>query len=286
VIEVVEGGVVGALCEPDGNVASAAVVLTGSGGGIPIGYAARLAKYGIRALALAYFRAPGLPSRLVEVPVEIVERGVAWLAERSAGLKIGLVGTSRGAELALLAAGLLPQSVGATVAIAPSGFAWYGLDDDDPDALKRPAWTWRGRHVPFLHYAAVATPIDTADGVRLDGCYDVSHYTQAELRAATICIEEATGPLLLLSGNDDHVWPSASFAERIAARMVQHGRGHEVDNVVYRGAGHAFLHREFAPSSVLSRFDWGGDDEADQAAAADAWPRIADFLGGRPVTRS
>lgn len=69
-----------------------------------------------------------------------------WLGEQEgvAGDRTGIVGASRGGELALLAASLFPE-VKAVVGYTPSGIIWEGIGDDGA-----PAWTYRGEAFPYL----------------------------------------------------------------------------------------------------------------------------------------
>ena len=51
------------------------------------------------------------------------------------------------------------------------------------------------------------------------------------------------------------------MAEEIVRHMVDHGRGDDVTNIVYPGAGHAFLVQDFMPppgSGIGQQFDFGG----------------------------
>ena len=108
-----------------------------------------------------------------------------------------VVGSSRGGELALLAASLLPDRVGPVASLVGSGVPG-GRVGPGTDVLE-PAWSlrrragapsWRGRGRP-------RRLLDDADMVA----------------AAEIAVERATGPVLLLSGEDD-----AHVAERAAQR--------------------------------------------------------------------
>jgi dienelactone hydrolase len=253
------------------------VVLSGSGGGVPEGYARRLAGYGLTSFALAYFGVDGLPTSLEEVPVETIEQGItAFRSRLSIAGRVGIMGSSKGAELALLATSLLPDEIGPTVAVAPSNVSWYGLGQSG----HRSSWTWRGDPVPYLPTKLTSYPTRTDVGLRIDRYYDLSRYTQDEIEAATIPVELITTPILLLSGADDHMWPSALMA-RLVARRLEENTKVEVTDVVYPDAGHAFLHREFfANRDVNGRpiWDFGGSAEADAAAATDAWSRIVSFL--------
>jgi dienelactone hydrolase len=276
------GDTVGVVMEPDGGSDSFAVVLGGSIGGIPEPLAGRVAACGITAFALGYFGAPGLPSALVEIPLELPERGIELFRDRYAsGRHLGLVGTSKGAELALLLASQLPDAIGPTVAIAPSCVAWYGVDLSDLASMRRSSWTLSGAPWPFLPLPEGRMPAFTDQGMRTDSCYDLSSYQVDTVDAARIPIEQARGPILLLSGDDDHQWPAASMAGELTRRMERNGRSSDITSVVYPGAGHVFVMREFLPppgSPGSPPFDFGGDAEADSTAAQDAWTRIAALL--------
>src|SRR5215467_11692377 len=142
--EVDEPGVQGVFARPAGEVSFPAVVaFAGSGGGPgpSVGWAALLASRGFATLAISYFGTPGLPRDLVEIEVEVVERAIEWLLRRpDVRLRVGIMGYSRGSELAMLAGALLDH-VEAVVACAPSGVVWNGLDSGGPVSL--PAWTFR-----------------------------------------------------------------------------------------------------------------------------------------------
>ena len=280
--EIRSGDTLGVVLEPAGGSDSVAVVLGGSGGGIPEPLAQRVAENGITAFALGYFGVPGLPSALVEIPLEVPERGIELFRTRfAAGRRVGLVGVSKGAELALLLASQLPDAIGPTVAISPSCVAWYGLDMSDLSAMRRSSWTRRGAPWPFLPLAEDRMPAFTELGMRTDGCYDLADYNAEQIDAARIPIELAQGPILLLAGDDDHMWPSASMATELVNRHNQKGRPADVTNVVYPDAGHAFVMREFMPppgSPGSPPFDFGGSPGADASAASDTWSRVPSFL--------
>jgi dienelactone hydrolase len=84
--------------------------------------ATALAEAGFASLALAYFGVTDLPDRLAEIPVETVERGLLWLRDHPSvgGLRVGLVGSSKGGELALLAASRFSEHLSAVVGFPPA----------------------------------------------------------------------------------------------------------------------------------------------------------------------
>jgi hypothetical protein len=79
------------------------IVLGGSGGGADHDRAALYASHGFAALALAYFRAPGLPRGLVNIPLEYVGSAVDEALARHGAAAQGLRG--RGGDFARRRAG-------------------------------------------------------------------------------------------------------------------------------------------------------------------------------------
>ncbi|HEY3240366.1 MAG TPA: acyl-CoA thioester hydrolase/BAAT C-terminal domain-containing protein [Acidimicrobiia bacterium] len=284
--EVDEGGLQGVLLRPeDGGPYPGVLVLGGSRGGVREELAASLAGHGLACLALAYFGAGRLPPAIVEIPLECVERAAHWLADHPAvtGLPVGVVGGSKGAELGLLAASRFPELIGPVVAIAPASVAFFGLDrqGDDPSAMARSSWSHRGRPVPFVPYPTGAQPVSSDAGLAVAPIYEAALANLEAVSAANIPVEQARGPILLVSGEDDRMWPAARMAEMIVARMAGHGRSADVTHLCYPGAGHRLLGAAAQQPAVGGErmpFDYGGTDEADAGARDDAWEQAAAFL--------
>ncbi len=282
-------GLVGVSFRPAGRGPfSAVLVLGGSGGGLRGAdrAAALLASRGVAALALAYFGLAGLPADLERIPLEYVQRASRWLLGQPyvAGPRIGLMGASRGAELALLAGAQFPE-VGAVIAGAPSAVVWPGLAA--PGAGSVTAWTLGGRPVPALALRAAGAwaqavlhePVVTAPAYRWE------LRDRAAVAAATIAVERTSGPIMLLSGQADAVWPSAELAD-IALQRAARGRfGHGIEHIRYRDAGHLCTAPPGLPAPLVSENPasgrWhahGGTRSGNAAAQADAWLHILSFF--------
>jgi dienelactone hydrolase len=153
-MEVREAGVFGLYaCPPGSGPLPGIVAFGGSGGGMgpTTGWAPALASRGFAVLAIAYFGAPGLPEALIHIEVEVVERAVGWLTDagKTDGDAVGVIGMSRGSELALLASVLL-DGVGPVVAFSPSGISWSGIGAGGP--VESPAWTFSRRRHPLCSH--------------------------------------------------------------------------------------------------------------------------------------
>jgi dienelactone hydrolase len=250
----------------------------GSEGGIAFGrWAARhYASLGYACLGLAYFGAPGLPPHLADVPLEYFGEALSWMKQRpevDAGA-IGVVGVSRGGELALVLGATFPE-VKAVIAHVPSGVVW-------PAETVGGAWTLGGQELPYVPPTGAApergTPAYTA---MLDAA------APAALDAATTRVEKVHGPVLLLASADDQVWPSCRLAGIAMDRLTraEHAAAFGDDLVCYPAAGHV-VPNPGLPTTDLSvitlpdhtSFAAGGTPAGTARAARDGFERRRAFL--------
>lgn len=270
-------GVVGHLFLPASKEKLPAVIVVGGSEG---GYesaafrAMLIASHGYAALAVAYFRAEGLPSELVAIPVETIRRACDYLSHRAEidGGRIGIVGSSRGAELALLAASAF-STIKAVVAYSPSNSSWAAL----ARGPQRAAWTRNGEPVPFVPNPPTGLvsgfkQMTSAPPPNLQGL--ILSYSHAVERAS-IPVEKINGAILLLAGKDDKVWPSSAMADVIIARLKEHGFRHPAEQISFDDAGH-LINFPFLPTP--SRVQLGGTPEGLARADAESWKRVLEFV--------
>lgn len=277
VLTVAEHGIAARYYEsgPGSEQSRAAIVIVGgSDGGFPAERLARsLADAGHPTLAVAYFSGrgagiPGLPTRLQRIPLESVQRALDWLAARTRR-RLALIGESRGAELVLLIAARRPDLAG-VVAFAPSSAVWQAptMALDEPAA---PAWTEGGR--PLAYLQDDRTPeLAIAD-----------RFARTLARGpgdAAIPVAAIRARVLLVAGEDDRIWPSATMADAIAADARRSGHP-DVTVLRYPSAGHLLM----GPGPGLSRLvgsgyvvEFGGTDDGNRAARDDAWAKTLAFL--------
>jgi dienelactone hydrolase len=276
-IDVHEDGLVGRLFLPAGTRKSAAIVLLGgSEGGLETG-AARgmlLASRGYVTFAVAYFRAQGLPNQLTSIPLETVRQACVYLSRRGEvdAQRIGIIGSSRGAELAL-AASMFPQ-LKAVVAYAPSNASWAAIVSGPQQA----AWTFNGQPVPFIPNP----PAELITGFKqmtaglpprnLQGL--ILAYAHA-VALAEIPVERMNGPILLISGREDRLWPSTAMADLVIARLKEHGVVRTSEHIAFGDAGH-IINFPFLPTSTRTQL--GGTIDGLARADAESWKRVLAFL--------
>jgi dienelactone hydrolase len=291
VVEAVSGdGLIGMYFRPLGDaVFPAAVVVGGSGGGL-LGAdttGALLASRGIASLALAYFGLPGLPPGLAEVPLEYFASAIRWLAMRSeVDGNPAVIGASRGGELALLL-GATFTDVGAVVASAPSSVVWGSFGPGS--GPKVPAWTLEGRPVPWItesDAAAWAEVDKTSPVVSTPGFLAELRNAEA-VRVAQIPIERASCPILMISGEDDAMWPSTLMAEQVESRAAAQGFDSRLLHLRYADAGHRCASTPGLPSPLIMSHPvdhelvaFGGTASGNAAAQTDSWSKTIEFLHG------
>ena len=294
--DVRDGRLRGTYFAPAGAASCPAVLVVGGsdGGNYFRWVAALLAAHGFAALGLSYFADDDLPAEMVEIPLEYFVEAIIWLRARKevAGRRVGLIGPSRGGELALLLAATVPE-IAAVAALVPSSMTGGGIGSS-PAAMTRAAWTLDGKPFPLIPprfdadamrafgvAIATGTPMAMTAGFQrqLDSA-------GAAADVAAIPVERIGGPVLLLSGGDDQVWPSTRFAEMAMARLRANGFTHPIEHLSYPHAGHTSSLPPYLPTSLTwSRhpqvpiaLEMGGTPRANAEASADAWPRIVAFL--------
>lgn len=278
-------GLVGVLYRPAGNGAHPGVLLIGgSEGGLEpqSAEAALLASHGYVALALAYFREPGLPSALVDIALETFARAARWLAAQPgvAGRRVAIMGWSKGAEGALLAAATYPRRFRAVVAYAPSSVVNFGLRYGPGPQTS--SWSLGGKPVPFAPYPMSPFTYSPGKPMSFRAGYLAALRAPAA-KAAAIPVERIAGPVLLVSGTDDRIWPSSLYAARIMQRLASHHHAYRDVSLCYRGAGHMILwpYRPTLTTSVAfggMTLALGGSMRAYAFADADSWPQVLAFL--------
>lgn len=278
----------GLLCHPsDGRRHPGVIVLGGSDGGFgEPDTALLLASRGFTSMALAYFGVQGLPSTLQGIPVEYFRSATEWMRGRpevDSGF-LGLFGVSRGAEAALLVGATYPE-VKAVVARSPSHVLWEGVTARHLPG--GPAWTYEGKPLPYVpnripawFLARYAWDTLVGDPLRQTPLFTYDLQAYGDTSRAEIAVENIHGPVLLLSGRDDQIWPSSFMGTRVMERLRQHGHPYEDEHLSYDGVGHPipFAYVPTAGSRRRSKLMVRGTPEGTALAQADSWPKVLGFL--------
>jgi dienelactone hydrolase len=260
-----KGGIYGNLYLPKHTAGRrpAVLVFSGSGGGLTTSMAAALlAAHGYPSLALAYFKAPGLPQTLNNIPLEYFTSALEVLRAQP-GVDpnhVLVAGESRGGEAALLLGAHFPRLVNGVIAGVPSSVVNPGL----PDASK-PAWTLRGRPLRAVSPSEFGQPNPPGKA------------------QAVIPVERIRGPVLLACGEQDLIWPSCGYVDAITGRLRAHRFAHPVTALRYRDAGHLIggLTAYYGSLTEDALTSLGGTVAATQAAQADTHAKLLALLASQ-----
>ena len=218
----------------------AIVTLGGSEGGLSFSReeADSMAREGFVVMRLGYFKfsKSTMSQILKEIRVEKVFDAIQWLKQQPGvdSNRIGLMGISKGAELALVVASK-NNSIKAVAAHVPSHVVWYGLGERI--GLNASSWTWEGKPMAFVPSSKPKSGWFTK---RIAEFYEAGLEKHADkIPAATIPVEQIAGPVLLTSGAKDDIWPSGLMAAAVMQRLEQQKFPYAFRHLSYPEAGHA-----------------------------------------------
>jgi dienelactone hydrolase len=275
-----DGDMHGLVFRPGGTRQHRGVVLSipGSGGGIDRMWAPALAAHGFDVVAPALFNFPGRPEHHDSLPLDYLIAVIAW-ARKNLGPKIAIQGSSRGAEAALLVGTVANRDVAAVVALSPFDCIFSGWRPDSGGNVS--GWTWQGQPLPALPMLA-GDAAATGTIVLEDGYRDLAVHADETVR---IPIERIAAPVLLISGADDRMWPSAAGCERLMAQMQSLRSEADVAHLNLPDVGHSIMAPNATTAlcrmirhSVTGRlYATGGDPEATAAAARQVRTALTSF---------
>src|SRR5450830_1381887 len=249
--EIREQGLVGSLWTPAGPGPHPAVlVLNGSGGGINEARAALYASRGYTALALGYFKAPGLSDYISNTPLEYFETALHCMHRtlQPAHGFVALSGQSRGGELVLLLGSMFPDLVSAVIGYVPS--------------------------------AVVNCAQNACDHALLTSLRDAEALERARIR-----VERIRGPVLLLSAGDDGSWPSSLYGRMVVEHLAQAQHPWPVQQLDWPGAGHSVVFPTVPTTQLVYAHPvsgrlstTGGSPAANAQADQASWAGVLAFL--------
>ncbi|XP_009480016.2 acyl-coenzyme A amino acid N-acyltransferase 2-like [Pelecanus crispus] len=263
-----EGRVRGALFLPPGPGPFPGVIdLFGGAGGLIEFRAGLLASRGFAVLALAFFAYDDLPRTLVQLDLEYFEEAAKLLLQhpKVRGPGLGVVGVSKGAEVALAMATFLPQVV-ATVWINGTAFL-HG----NPLVYK----DLRIPPIPYYTERVIFTEVGAFDNSAIFADPRDPAYS-----ASAIPVEKIRGKVLFVVGEADRSFNSKLFAELAMARMPPES----CRLLSYPGAGH-LIEPPGSPLCSISSIRgtprpvvWGGEAQPHAKAQEHSWQEIVQFL--------
>ncbi len=240
---VTEEGFEGILFPGGGKKDKVLIVMSGSDGGMKLSRqeAEFYHQNGIPALALGLFKTKQTPKDLSSVPVEYVESAVKWL--QSQGYQyIGIDGTSKGSEMALVAASMFPD-ISCVIVRVPSHFVSEGLTvrgrSKAPSGTS--CWSYRGKDLPYAPYLSRSFNI-LGTFLKEKEMHIITFNRNKDVKPETLIpIERIQAPVLFLSSKHDEVWPSYESAAYMEQKLTDIGFPFPHKHIAFEYVSHAML---------------------------------------------
>ena len=264
------------------------IVIPGSGGNyMPDKYLFGLVESGYDVLSIAYVGKKKLPKAIELVPLEYLENVVLWSKNRFSKRKIVLLSISKGAEYALTFASHF-NLVDGIICYSPSAFVLPNHVTLDKTELQKSSWTFEGKEIPF----AALKPFDDKAGMLTYKKYiDPIFSDGKQLNKSRIKVEAIKCNLLLLTGEDDLVWPATKMAHVIQSEIEKSNSSISVNHISYKKCGHQFVwfdkkdpeyKPEYQSMNITGikkhKFLFGGTKEATIKAMVNSRNAVLDFL--------
>ncbi|MBN3324741.1 ACOT2 thioesterase, partial [Atractosteus spatula] len=270
-IPVREGRIRGTVFLPPGDGPFPGVIdLGGTAGGLLEHRGCLLANHGFATMVLAYFGFEDLPQYMVEFHLEYFEEALRYLQAlpQVRANSIGVLGNSKGADLALSMASFL-SGISAVVSVS-------GCNANFMSQLH-----YKGTTLPALMFSSEKIKVDQASGIwNLFEGYEDPCDPGCQ---ALVPIERATARFLFIVGENDQLWNASLYASEAAKRLISHGK-ERPEILSFPGTGHLieppyFPHCHSSFHKVVNApVLWGGQAESHAFAQEEAWRRIRQFF--------
>ncbi|GAK69475.1 hypothetical protein RRU01S_06_00830 [Agrobacterium rubi TR3 = NBRC 13261] len=275
-IEQLCGNIRGTFSKCHNTASTGVVVLSGSSGRVDTLRANLFAEAGAHALALQWFGGVDQSPGICEIPIKTFIDAVDFLVSRGCR-RIVFVGTSKGAEAALLAS-TIDRRVNVVIALSPTSVVWGNIGSglDGTDWPERSSWSLDGVPLEFIPADLNWQKVYRDDLVSYRSFFETCLANDIEVnKRARIPIEKTCADLVLVAGGDDALWPSDKFAQELV--QTRRAYGLSVEMIFEQYAGHRIL----LPGEVTARSKLhahGGTDEADARLGQIAWDAISGLL--------
>nr|MCR4790029.1 hypothetical protein [Treponemataceae bacterium] len=219
-----------------GNTEKALIIVSGSEGGLE--YAEKMAEYfqshSIPSLAVGYFKTKHSVKHLSKIPVETIGDAISFLKHLGYE-KIGILGLSKGSELAMAAAINYP-AISCVIVRTPSYFYTEGLKGSK--SSKTSCWTYKDKELPYTpNKIRKAHPVLSFFKNKEFNILKVN--SDKDVREDSIIpVEKIKGPVLIMSTKADTIWPSAESGEKIAKRLADKNFPYKYKHICFEHMSH------------------------------------------------
>lgn len=179
-------------------------------------------------LALAYFGSKNSPKLLEKIEIQDVYKTISVAKQKLSTDKIAIVGGSRGADLALLLGSYYPD-ISCIIALSSSHVVFPG----NTDHFSTSSWTFGGEELPFVPVNEAAVPFMMQHNIRK--AFEAMLQDKNAESKSLIKVENSRAAILLMSGNQDEICPSAEMSDKIIQRLKEHHYQYHFEHIKWEG---------------------------------------------------
>ncbi|BAO76858.1 acyl-CoA thioester hydrolase/BAAT C-terminal domain-containing protein [Winogradskyella sp. PG-2] len=239
-------------------------------------------------ISLPYIGKEGLPNLPEEIDLEYFESALNWIRKQKSvdPKKIIVMGASRNAELALIIASIFPDMVSGVIAYTPSSVSWSNTVLPYNSNELKASWKYNGIDIPYLPMTKISG--NDTEKIRMLDYWENGLSKIDSTHKSHIKVELIKGPILLFSGVDDKVWPSAKMADMIENRLTNNNFKYNFKSIKYQNAGHSISTNPKQLSDLRIgkiningknyEYEFGGTAEGDLNAKKNAYLQVFEFL--------
>lgn len=257
-IDIQETNVTGTLFLPrHKTTCSGIIMIPGAGGMITLeSTAALLASKGYAVLIVGYYRDKNLADELYELPLERFRDAILWFKSHSRihSDHVIAMGYSKGAEGLLATLAYFPDiSLKGVVLHAPTHVIWQGMGRGKP--RHESSWSLFKEPLSFLAYRAdclrftiLKKKVFALLFPKMSPAFSCLASYKKALRSkrreeeARIPAAQIKTPILLISGENDCLWPSSTMAEKIMNELKAAHFLYQSKHLRLPGMGHVIRH--------------------------------------------
>jgi len=155
------------------------------------------------------------------------------------------MGGSKGGEAALLVASR-NSAFRTVVAMTPAAHIWEGhtLRFFSPEYKPVSSWSLDGQPLPHIIFKVTPEEKELERKGELESYVNFFRKSLAQadpaiVQKAAIPVEKIAGPILLISGTDDQIWPAGEFCAAIVGRLKAARFPYEVEHLIIEKGGHS-----------------------------------------------
>ncbi|RQO34367.1 hypothetical protein DBR39_20285 [Chryseobacterium sp. KBW03] len=179
-------------------------------------------------LALAYFGSKNSPKFLDKIEIQDVYNAISVAKQKTHTDKIAIVGGSRGADLALLL-GSYYTDISCIIALSASHVAFPG----NTSHFSTSSWTFGGKELSFVPVNEAAVPFMIQHDIRK--AFEAMLQDKTAEAKSLIKVENSKASILLMSGNQDEICPSAEMSDKIIQRLKDNHYQYHFEHSKWKG---------------------------------------------------